>query len=244
MGLHITSSLIKSQQDGRPSITTNIPINTSTKRQSFMMHPFNPFFIFLGTVTGFTLPERSIGPEGVIVPGANGFTIPEGQPDGLYQVDYDSDGQAVHTLLRGPITAAERINLLSMRDPEVGIEHLGSLVARQGNNLACKGYDLDHQNTDNAVELLKNQCNPGAVGTGRDFYSIAFSTVAYFCNLSGIALVCTRDQLTGAFLQITETCGLYRAGSSDRQENGNRYIIGYEDRSINFCGRGVNGRSV
>ncbi|KAI0394886.1 hypothetical protein F5Y17DRAFT_425916 [Xylariaceae sp. FL0594] len=167
---------------------------------------------------------------------ALGFTIPEGQPDGVYAVSYDAHGVPVHHFVSGPVEE-------SVISPYVSGGGGGKpfLHARQTDARKCEGHDLDHSNTDAAVEALKRQCDPaGAVGGGLDFYSVAGNTVAYLCNYASTSVACTRNLLTDSYAAITANCGLYRSGWRDLTGGNYRYSIGYEPYGNKFCGRGTN----
>ncbi|KAI1322496.1 hypothetical protein F5Y16DRAFT_415941 [Xylariaceae sp. FL0255] len=157
---------------------------------------------------------------------ATGFTLPEGQADGVYQVHYDANNTAVFTWLRGPVNQA----------PDPG--KLRSVHARDYDTVECGGYTLISDDTNKAVEALKAQCNPGAVTSGRDFYSISGTSVAYVCDFGDSAIVCQEFQLTNSFAKITGACGSYTAGWETFQTEAYWYSIGYEYNETNFCGRG------
>ncbi|CAG8951858.1 hypothetical protein HYFRA_00005662 [Hymenoscyphus fraxineus] len=163
---------------------------------------------------------------------ATGFTVPEDQEDGVYAVVYDNNGEAVFNLLRGPATEKELAEIKS-RSPAQ------SLNERDIDQYNCPGYSLDSGNTDAAVAALKGQCNPGAVGSGYDFYSISGSTVAYFCNFGSSATNCLANELGDQYARITDHCGRYNAGWWTRQDPGRWISIGYEGSGSRFCGRGA-----
>ncbi|TRX88846.1 hypothetical protein FHL15_010305 [Xylaria flabelliformis] len=153
--------------------------------------------------------------------GATGFRVPEGQPDGVYRVNYDSAGSAVHTWLRAPVGTTDQV-------PTSGTTR--SMHVRDYDYIDCGGYGLNSGDTDRAVASLKAQCNPGAVNSGYDFYSISGSTVAYICDLGGSAIVCQQSELANSYAKITGTCGRYGSGWETVDTAAYKYQIGYEDR--------------
>ncbi|KAH7123524.1 hypothetical protein B0J11DRAFT_506596 [Dendryphion nanum] len=168
---------------------------------------------------------------------STGFTIPSDQPNGVYTVTYDAEGRAIHTLIGSPVNHTEGSpNPLVSRSP-----NKLSLLARQADAVHCGGYDLNRPNTDNAVEALKNQCSPGAIGGNLNFYSISGSTVAYVCNYNGAAVACTRNEIGESADRITGVCGSYRAGWRNLVRDGRNIQIGYENTGSKFCGRGTLG---
>ncbi|KAH8898836.1 hypothetical protein GQ53DRAFT_817066 [Thozetella sp. PMI_491] len=176
-------------------------------------------------------PMRTLIPL-LFLNAVTGFTIPANQADGVYMVRYEN-GQEIHTLLYAPVNKTEIAESTVKRRTS---------VPDTFDNLACGDYKLDPTDTDNAVEQLKRQCNPGAIGGGLDFYSIWGSTVAYLCNFGGNAIPCTRDGLAASFADVTGLCGLYGAGWGTQQTATDYVQTGYEDRNARFCGRGTNGK--
>jgi hypothetical protein len=166
---------------------------------------------------------------------ALGFTIPEGQADGVYSVSYNAEGLPIHHFISGAVKGS-----VSPYVSERELSGKSFLHARRTDARKCEGHDLDHGSTDGAVEALKQQCDPaGGIGGGRDFYSVSGSTVAYICNYNSASVVCTRNLLTDSYSAITSACGLYRSGWRDLTGNGYRYSIGYEPFGNNFYGRGT-----
>ena len=165
-----------------------------------------------------------------------GFTIPQGQPDGVYAVSSDAKGVDVHTFLSAPVNSTEALSIsaTAAKFPRRG------LAARQTQEIGCQHYELNHVNTDEAVEALKRQCGPGAINSGYNFYSISGSTVAYICNMGHTAVICESNGVGEVFGRITGVCGRYGAGWETRWADRNTgATTGYEDRSAKFCGRGA-----
>lgn len=174
---------------------------------------------------------------------AAGWTIPADQPDGVYRVSYDANGTAAHTLIAPPLTPEEKRSLLLA--PKPARSPPSRIAGRQSDATYCGSTSdaaLHHQSTDNAVQALKNQCNPGGIASGYDFYSIAGSTVAYVCNFGSTSWTCTVNDLTNDYAHITNICGWYQSGWRIRWPATNRGAqIGYEPSWENFCGRGTSG---
>jgi hypothetical protein len=164
---------------------------------------------------------------------STGFTVPNSQADGVYQVTYDVEGLPVHTFLHGPITATEPRSL----KPAVAKKR-STLKARQADRLSCGNDQLNHGNTDEAVQALMGQCAPTAIGGNRDFYSIAGSVVAYICNYNGAAVACSRDETWDSLQKVSVFCGAYWSGWRNINNNGKNIQIGQEPKSAKFCGRG------
>ncbi|EAQ85485.1 predicted protein [Chaetomium globosum CBS 148.51] len=149
---------------------------------------------------------------------AAGWTIPADQPDGVYRVSYDANGTVAHTLIAPPLSPEEKRSLLSA--PKPGRSLPSRITGRQ----------------------LSNQCNPGGIARGYDFYSIAGTTVAYVCNFGSTSWTCTVNDLTNDYAHITAICGWYQSGWRIRWPATNRGAqIGYEPSWENFCGRGIDG---
>jgi hypothetical protein len=167
------------------------------------------------------------------------FTIPERQPDGVYQVSSDVDGHDIHTFLRGPATSQELACFSQRNFEDADLDQKSHLSVRQSDHIDCGGYSLEPAGTDSAVAAHKAQCNTGAVGVGLDFYSIAGTTVAYFCNFGSAAQDFQVDEITDSYSRITGTCGLCYSGWRTIQNTALWVLIGYEDRNSKFCGRGT-----
>jgi hypothetical protein len=168
-----------------------------------------------------------------------GVTVPQDQPDGVYTVTYDSDGNANHTLIAPPLSKEEVARRVAAR----GLESVNPsrILARQKDSTDCGNYGLDRASTDAAVEMLKGQCTPyGSISSGYNFYSISGSTVAYICNVHWNAWTCFRDDITNDLRHITNICGLYMSGWRRYYRDGNTGAqTGYEDRNAEFCDRGI-----
>lgn len=169
---------------------------------------------------------------------ATGFTIPDNLQDGVYAVSYDAEGKATHTFLRGPLDASEAA--LPKHRYARDADTRSPLFTRNEDSLHCAQpkYELDHTSTDNAVNALRSQCNPGAVGQGLDYWSMSGSTVAYFCNLGGTGTLCQLNEINDSFNRITGYCGSFWAGWRNIDDGSRSISIGYEDRYTKFCGRG------
>ncbi|KAL9075703.1 MAG: hypothetical protein Q9161_001455 [Pseudevernia consocians] len=181
----------------------------------------------------------------------SGWTIPEGQPNGVYSVSVDSSGKATHTFIRDLI-APDHIEAPSKERRALG-NSAKLNIERDLNgpySITCGGYEMDRGDCDGAVANLKNQCGGGAsVGGNLDYYAIDNSVVAYFCNFNSGATNCYFFDAADAYQLITGTCGLYQAGWDSltayyAPNGGPNYVsYGYENLGGNdFCGRGTNGK--
>ncbi|KAK3692982.1 hypothetical protein B0T22DRAFT_475833 [Podospora appendiculata] len=181
------------------------------------------------------------------------FTIPDGQPDGTYQVSI-VNGKEVHTLITLADNQRPRHNISDVahsakfaRRGAAGEDYLVERQISGGNNaISCGGGALNHGDTDAANTALDRQCGSGAnVGGGRDFYSIAGCTVAYFCNFRNYADMCFASERVATSAAITSNCGWYVTGwdTFSSSGGGGRYnSYGYENfcgTGSNFCGRGT-----
>ncbi|OBT84082.1 hypothetical protein VE02_07013 [Pseudogymnoascus sp. 03VT05] len=181
---------------------------------------------------------------------APAFTVPKGQPNGVYSVTYNPNGTEIHTFLSPPVavnatTASDVPGILSLRS---------SVKARQYSTA------LTTSTTNAANAGLDAQCIGGVlVGAGKDFYSISSCTVAYFCNFSyhifssgsiitsnPIGTRCYKSDRQKSATIINGQCGGFFTGwnritSSDGSYDGQ---YGWEElcgAGSNFCGRGVGG---
>ncbi|KAH6653254.1 hypothetical protein BKA67DRAFT_312729 [Truncatella angustata] len=171
------------------------------------------------------------------------FTIPEGQRDGVYEVSYDESDRGVHTFLRGPATDAELAKLPSRGltgDLKAPISGRTLSRLKRSDTLDCAGYSLEHGSTDLAVAALGAQCDPsGTVGKKRDFYSISYTTVAYFCNFGKKETICRATEVTDSYGLVAKSCGNYTAGWRTLQDETRWVSVGFEDKDQKFCARGT-----
>ena len=176
----------------------------------------------------------------------NSFRIPAGQPNGVYSVDFDTNGNEVHTLLKlteygGTSSMARGIDSSSKLASERRDKHDTSSVN-------CAGYALNDTDTDIANDALDEQCSGGTgVGGHSNFYSIANCTVAYFCNFNAGGDTCSSSERQEDSRLITSQCGLYNAGWVDLTTNTRYNSYGYEGfcaAGRSFCGHGTHGRQA
>ena len=105
---------------------------------------------------------------------ARGFTIPEGTPNGVYKVTYDAEGEATHTFIGN--TTIEKAQVADL--PKVKARSSRFRPREDDDEVHCGDYDLNHDDADYSVQMLSDQCNPDAIGSGLDFYSIWGGVVA------------------------------------------------------------------
>jgi hypothetical protein len=115
-----------------------------------------------------------------------GWTIPEGQPSGLYSVTKDESGNEIHThVIFAPDADSIWVDLGDVqptpRSAKFGKRQVGGLTEQ------CGGYAMDTTDTNNAVNCLytfirqewDQELNPNF-----DWYCRSGSVVAYLCNFS------------------------------------------------------------
>lgn len=173
---------------------------------------------------------------------ASGFIVPSDQPDGVYGVSCAENGTETHTLLARALSEEEFAQLTARNAHEELTKPPSRIVSRQSDATYCGSsqQNLDPGSTDKAVGALKDQCKPGAINSGLNFYSKSGSTVVYICNYGSNAWLCTRDDLTRDYAQITSICGRYKSGWRVRWPQGNTGAqTGYETVNAKFCVRGA-----
>lgn len=99
----------------------------------------------------------------LLAAGAIAWTVPKGQPDGVYEVHTEPDGTEIHTFLRGLYDSVES------RTPVPEKFNLPKLSNKRqipgvANAVGCGGYSLLSGNTDAANNALDAQCGDGAFG--------------------------------------------------------------------------------
>lgn len=157
-----------------------------------------------------------------------GFTIPEGQPEGVYSVQSKENRTDLHTRIAEPYTGpiTKRAFYFLNFEPDDA-------------RITCgHALNLDHTDTDAAGADIDRQCGSGAlIVGGYNFYAIRGTTVSFVCNRSWDNEYCdarTRDQFDRV---ITEYCGSYNAGWVTIPYTGITY--GYDIASSEFCGTGI-----
>ncbi|KAJ7720758.1 hypothetical protein DFH07DRAFT_760708 [Mycena maculata] len=148
------------------------------------------------------------------------FTVPANQPAGVYMVTYNADGTETHALL--------------------------SLTETNGTIPAATARSA----TPSAKFGASKRQISGGTNTifcgGRDFYSIAGCTVAYFCNYRDTADTCFQYEWVNVIQNaVTPTCGSYWTGWDQFNSEARQNQYGYENlcgAGNNYCGRGTNGR--
>jgi hypothetical protein len=97
----------------------------------------------------------------LLTAGAIAFNIPQGQPDGVYQVYTAPDGTETHTTLRSLSD-----DTIEARCSIPGKFSLASKLQIPGidNNVSCGGYNLPRGDTDAANGALDARCGREANG--------------------------------------------------------------------------------
>ncbi|CVL09964.1 hypothetical protein FPRO06_12528 [Fusarium proliferatum] len=167
------------------------------------------------------------------VPGASveeGFTIPEGTPDGFYRVHIDDDGVAHHTKVD-----------MNLEPTGEGDDSSSALDKRQSWRVTCEGSSLNRNDADLTVKLLRDGCGSGHTVQPRDHYYVISGRVAsYFCNNTSGRTTCSativRQQIQES---VSSRCGNFKAGWA-RWDNSNGHVsVGYQNVNSqnSFCGR-------
>jgi hypothetical protein len=171
------------------------------------------------------------------------FTIPDGQPNGVYEAYIAADGTEVHELIMDAPGSGS-----AEGDIAIASATISSAKFAKRDFVGCGGRPLNADDTNKANSMLDAQCGGGAsVPGGRDFYSIWGCTVAWACNFAGTTN-CFASERNNAALQIIAVCWKNAAWLSGwyRYENSVRNIeYGFGDvcgGERNFCGRGTNGK--
>ncbi|KAH9208141.1 hypothetical protein DL95DRAFT_415032 [Leptodontidium sp. 2 PMI_412] len=174
----------------------------------------------------------------LIAASAVAFTVPKGQPNGVYQVFTEANGTETHTFLHPLPNSNEK------RSDTLGNPHVRRQLPPV--SVGCGGYQMNPTDTNNANNALDAQCGAGAnVGKGLDFYSISGCVVSYFCNLGGSGTDCFASERQQAATQyINPVCGGFWAGWVNFNIPSRDGQYGWEDicgAGSHFCGRGTSG---
>ena len=173
--------------------------------------------------------------------GVVSFTVPKGQPDGVYTVFTNDRGEEVHIRLEPTKALPEEPPASNLTDSAKFLAKRGDDISGGSNTNYCGNYGLNRQDTDYAVGQLRNQCRGGGnVGKGKDFYSIRGCVVSYFCNFAGHADLCWESEVSNTARKISRVCGNYKAGWHVFKSNARYLQYGYENvcgQGGNFCGR-------
>jgi hypothetical protein len=113
---------------------------------------------------------------------ARGWTIPEGQPDGLYGVTTDESGNFIHVPM---VLAPHNLTLIDLGNDQPTVSSAKFLKRQIGGiTEGCGGYALDPTGTNNAVNHLIafSVQNSQTVPALFDWYALDGQVVAYWCN--------------------------------------------------------------
>ncbi|KAL1902914.1 hypothetical protein Sste5346_000826 [Sporothrix stenoceras] len=162
---------------------------------------------------------------------AAAFTVPHGQPDGVYQVVIHPDGTEEHLLI-------DTIDNASINTRNEQIEARENL-AEVPNYVGCYGTagPLSIPDTDAANNALDAQCSHfNDLEPKTSFYSKSGCVVAYFCNWDA-GWRCYPGTRQDWSRRITAQCGNYIGGWAEYDDWDNiHYSYGYQD----FCQGGNN----
>ncbi|KAK3689525.1 hypothetical protein B0T22DRAFT_173389 [Podospora appendiculata] len=187
---------------------------------------------------------------------AMAFVLPEGLADGSYIAYINSSGHEVHELFSPSLAArlAASSDAASARPraaPPI-VNSRGTSVNPHSRRaiqsyweLWCGcGFNLNHANTDKAVQGIKKQC---AAYAGNNACTMAHDNAWYTISNDVVAFLCyggstTVSRITTAFSKITEKCGLYIAGSALFEEGlWYELVHGYMRYSsgLDFCANSI-----
>ncbi|KAK3082330.1 hypothetical protein LTS18_004242 [Coniosporium uncinatum] len=160
------------------------------------------------------------------------FVLPANQADGFYQVRRSASGSEIHESVK-TAPSDRRTTTSSSSSAETH-----QLAKRGWGHTYCGcGIELSHDDTDAAVADLKAQLGDRSyINPGEAYYSVRGGVVAFVCNDDGNApLKAWTDVVTQAAQQVTDSCGLYIAGSTGANFE---FSIGYMQNSdgLDFCG--------
>ncbi|KAH8678444.1 hypothetical protein BX600DRAFT_507390 [Xylariales sp. PMI_506] len=142
---------------------------------------------------------------------SHALTIPPNQPDGVYVVSNVGTANEVHERLADLDIKAEIPSVNTTNStPSTLSKRLGGPT-----DIRCGcGIVLNHADCDAATANLEAQLGSGGhIEGGKCFYSIRNTVASFMCSyaetIEGTAL-----QAQLAFEEITDSCGLYVAGTS------------------------------
>ncbi|KAK1757041.1 hypothetical protein QBC47DRAFT_174500 [Echria macrotheca] len=198
---------------------------------------------------------RSLATAAVLAAGTLAFKLPAGLADGSYVAYRDETGKQVIEAFTTEV--ANRIGTQSNATSEQGVKPartdssdkrgIGSAGLEERDEwfwvsyCGC-GFNLDHGNTDRAVQGIKDQCGSCNLAHDQAIFTIAGDVVAFICNGGPTSA----SLITRAAEIITQRCGWYVAGTA-YLEKGLWYEpdIGYMRwfAGLDFCGASEGGTS-
>lgn len=182
---------------------------------------------------------------------AHAFVVPADQPNGLYAVVTQADGQDVHIPIDGlsnqevvEVIAAHNITIPTTKpNLPARARSSSSFMSKKErrdvtDTVSCANYRLNEGDCDAAVNGLDNNCGDSKfLPPGTKFYYVAGSVVAYMCDFGRDGSTCSRGLIDDSNRRITSSCGLYVAGWRTQQGPTWWYSNGYENRGDGgFCG--------
>jgi hypothetical protein len=164
------------------------------------------------------------------------FTLPGGQPNGLYRAYYDADGKEVHEFV-----AADNISLpQALPEREYSRSKREALPKRWDSSQAWCGcaFPMNAADTNNANAILANYAASSPVlDGGRTQYSVQNSAVAFVCNFDSGSVTIPSNLVSNNSPDISYACGNFIAGTS-RLEGFADLDYGYMNylSGLDFCG--------
>ncbi len=167
-----------------------------------------------------------------------GFTIPTGQPDGVYAVSYDKNDVAVHTFIAEPVNRTE---VAQVSAPAREFSRPSRLAAKTDGRVRLPAL---------RIESRRYRCGRGSAEAPmparcyQQWLRLLFDHWKYCCLCLQYGphrhrLPEGRSSPTH-FSQITGVCGSYGSGWRTKWLDSNTgSTTGYEDRGAKFCGRGT-----
>jgi hypothetical protein len=153
-----------------------------------------------------------------------GWTIPEGQADGVYAVSLVNNTH-VHTKL-GEIPSVVKRRALGRILPRDGLD---------ATYCASDTHELNHADTDSANAGMAEQCQDGrSVPHNEAVYAIRNNVVAFACNngetYSATCITWVHQQAQG---MVTAKCGWYKGGWA--YDHGAHISYGYQSYPSTYC---------
>ncbi|KAH8884741.1 hypothetical protein GQ53DRAFT_751671 [Thozetella sp. PMI_491] len=175
----------------------------------------------------------------ILASAVSGFTLPAVKRDGVFRAYYDENGVEVHEELTPDMLVTEiPANVTFLASSKV--PSLDKRATSGTDQVYCGcGFDMNHQNCDDAVQNMKDQTGGGvAIPPRQSYYAIRGAVVDFACNYqSDYSLWVWADQIGDIAARITNSCGWYIAGSVGEAA----YGVGYMRYStgLDFCGNAL-----
>jgi len=133
--------------------------------------------------------------------GAAAWKIPQGIPDGVYEVHNNDGGTLNFTLLN---TAASTQGLIASREVEQRSLSLPETTT-------CIFYSLNANDNNNAFNALADSCTDG-LSKPRGAFAVSRDVVVYWCNYSNLPSCIAADASFSIQQFQSMVCGSFIAG--------------------------------